>query len=479
MVQACIFPDSRRPSARPRALRSLHFSLNTPVVAIERSRRSAPRARRSPCRTLARAAPRCMLVVRSQRTGQLACFSHDEPLESDASAQIALDGALSFAESMGFLFDDDAIPELGADGPREAADSWNDLLGLAPGDLAATRRRTTTSDALETDGDDGLRRRARGRPRADRRRGARGALARGARPAAAARGGAGAGSRPATAAGSCSRNSGARRLPGRRLGATAGRSACSATSEPAPWREHESRFDALAPAACVATRQPRRSPPAAPPAARAPSRKRTPSARARTTTSASITCSNGQIEMGAARVPRGGRARAAQRAVPARARPGVRAQAALRRGRAAPAARARDRARLPRCALQSLRAPARDRAASRRRASRRSDSTTDPTFPGPWRALSNRGWAEYQLGRVDEARETFALTRKFNPVYWPALLNLGILESEQGRRPEAIQLFEAVLSQRPAPSAEVEPRPTSVWARSTSRSASGAAPSST
>ncbi len=78
----------------------------------------------------------------------------------------------------------------------------------------------------------------------------------------------------------------------------------------------------------------------------------------------------------------------------------------------------------------------------------------DPTFPGPWQALSNRGWAEYQLGRVDEARETFALARKMNPTYWPTLLNLGILESEQGRRPEAIQLFEAVISQRPPPGPE-------------------------
>jgi type IV pilus assembly protein PilF len=79
----------------------------------------------------------------------------------------------------------------------------------------------------------------------------------------------------------------------------------------------------------------------------------------------------------------------------------------------------------------------------------------DPTYPAPWRALSNRGWAEYKLGRVADARETFALARKFNPTYWPALLNLGILESEQGRRPEAIQLFEALVSQRPPPNAEL------------------------
>lgn len=79
----------------------------------------------------------------------------------------------------------------------------------------------------------------------------------------------------------------------------------------------------------------------------------------------------------------------------------------------------------------------------------------DPTFPAPWRALSNRGWAEFRLGRIAEARETFALTRKFNPTYLPALLNLGILESEQGRRPEAIQLFEAVIAQQPPPHAEI------------------------
>jgi len=122
------------PEREAKALRALHVSLNTPVVAIEDlpvgparaaiAVQDAPEARIS-----------LMLVLRSQRTGQLACFAPDELIESDASAQIALDGALSFAESMGFLFDDDAIPELGAEGPREAADSWNDLLGIEPQDL--------------------------------------------------------------------------------------------------------------------------------------------------------------------------------------------------------------------------------------------------------------------------------------------------------------------------------------------------------
>ncbi|HEY8153808.1 MAG TPA: hypothetical protein VII72_06745 [Myxococcota bacterium] len=122
------------PEREAKALRALHLSLNTPVVAIEDlpvgparaaiAVQDAPEGRAS-----------LMLVLRSQRTGQLACFAPDEMLESDVGAQIALDGALSFAESMGFLFDDDAIPELGAEGPREAADSWNDLLGIEPHEL--------------------------------------------------------------------------------------------------------------------------------------------------------------------------------------------------------------------------------------------------------------------------------------------------------------------------------------------------------
>jgi len=122
------------PEREAKALRALHASLNAPVVAIEDLPVGPARAAIA-VQDAAGGRTSLMLVLRSQRTGQLACFAPDELLESDASVQIALDGALSFAESMGFLFDDDAIPELGAEGPREAADSWNDLLGIEPQDL--------------------------------------------------------------------------------------------------------------------------------------------------------------------------------------------------------------------------------------------------------------------------------------------------------------------------------------------------------
>ena len=78
------------------------------------------------------------------------------------------------------------------------------------------------------------------------------------------------------------------------------------------------------------------------------------------------------------------------------------------------------------------------------------------TFPAPWRALANQGWAEYKLGRTDEARRTLELARDFSPSYWPALLSLGVLEMEQGRRLEAITLFKDVLEHRPNSNAAAE-----------------------
>lgn len=82
----------------------------------------------------------------------------------------------------------------------------------------------------------------------------------------------------------------------------------------------------------------------------------------------------------------------------------------------------------------------------------------DATFPSPWRALTNLGWAEYRLGRLDQAHQHLSLAVDYRPDYWPARLNLGILESERGNRAEAIQHFERVLEGKPSPLAEAEVR---------------------
>jgi Tfp pilus assembly protein PilF len=73
----------------------------------------------------------------------------------------------------------------------------------------------------------------------------------------------------------------------------------------------------------------------------------------------------------------------------------------------------------------------------------------DATFSGPWRALANKGLAEYRLGRIEEARHTLELGFEYRDDYWPTLLYLGILEAEEGRRLEGISLFRQVLEQEP------------------------------
>jgi Tfp pilus assembly protein PilF len=80
----------------------------------------------------------------------------------------------------------------------------------------------------------------------------------------------------------------------------------------------------------------------------------------------------------------------------------------------------------------------------------------DPTFPAPWRAYTNLGWAQYKLGRQAESRQALRSAIDHHPSYWPALLDLGILEAEAGRPLEALALFQRVLEIAPGAAPEAE-----------------------
>lgn len=80
----------------------------------------------------------------------------------------------------------------------------------------------------------------------------------------------------------------------------------------------------------------------------------------------------------------------------------------------------------------------------------------DPTFPTPWRALTNLGWAQFRLGLRDQARHNLELSIQYNDRHWPAQLNLGILETAEGRRLEAVALFQRALELDPGPLAVAE-----------------------
>lgn len=69
----------------------------------------------------------------------------------------------------------------------------------------------------------------------------------------------------------------------------------------------------------------------------------------------------------------------------------------------------------------------------------------DPTFATPWRALTNRGWAEFKQGKLAEARKSFERAIDFHPRYSPAHLDLAILEQQERRPLQAMRHLERAL----------------------------------
>ena len=118
------------------ALQALRRSLNSPVVTLD----SLPVGPASAAIALHPGAPddpRVTIAIRSVQSRQLVFYSADEERASFHSAGVALDAALSFAESMGFLFDDDDVEAGGDEGPRVAARLWSEFAAVAPPEIEA------------------------------------------------------------------------------------------------------------------------------------------------------------------------------------------------------------------------------------------------------------------------------------------------------------------------------------------------------
>jgi len=107
-------------------LRALRLSLNTPVVATQDlpvgPARAAIALHMEPGRGL-----QITVGVRSLAGGGVALYGFDGTV-SPAVANDALDGALSFAEGMGFLFDDDVVGNDAASNEKALA-RWNEAIG--------------------------------------------------------------------------------------------------------------------------------------------------------------------------------------------------------------------------------------------------------------------------------------------------------------------------------------------------------------
>jgi hypothetical protein len=115
--------SSKTSVAEQGRLRALRLSLNTPVVAIPELP-VGPASAGIALRDGPRGQSLC-LAVRSVRTGQLVRFMPDEDWDESGGRRLGIDAALSFAEGMGFLFDEDLMCSSEA---GESERRWAELL---------------------------------------------------------------------------------------------------------------------------------------------------------------------------------------------------------------------------------------------------------------------------------------------------------------------------------------------------------------
>jgi hypothetical protein len=128
------FPRSSAAHPDPRRFGALRVSMNSPVVSVEEIP-AGP----------ARAAivlwfeedgdPSLVVRLRSQGTGSVVDYDWDETLGAAGEMESALDAALNFAESMGFLFDEDVLSGDDSIGRGKVIEAWQAFAG-ADDDLA-------------------------------------------------------------------------------------------------------------------------------------------------------------------------------------------------------------------------------------------------------------------------------------------------------------------------------------------------------
>jgi hypothetical protein len=124
-----MFSAEERPGVPAGAsLRNLHFSMNAPVVAIEALPVGPARAAIA---LFAGEASSCVaLAVRSLRAERTVFFVSGDDLDPSGEPEIALEAGFSFAERMGFLFDEDEVESGGEADTESARERWQGFHGV-------------------------------------------------------------------------------------------------------------------------------------------------------------------------------------------------------------------------------------------------------------------------------------------------------------------------------------------------------------
>ncbi|MDH3684842.1 MAG: hypothetical protein OEP95_01380 [Myxococcales bacterium] len=111
-------------------LRGMRISLNTPVVATEELAVGPARAGLL-VHLEPDGRPNVTIGIRSLRSGEVVLYSFEGDLRAHSSLDVGIDAGLSFAESMGFLFDEDELGDGDAGAIRRCMGLWNELMGTS------------------------------------------------------------------------------------------------------------------------------------------------------------------------------------------------------------------------------------------------------------------------------------------------------------------------------------------------------------
>jgi len=123
--------DAARAESELGAIRSLHLSLNAPVIAIDELPVGPARAGVA-LRALSGGGLHLQIAIRSLRSGEVVAVASDLDVDGAPEEFAAVEAALSFAEGMGFLFDEDEVTSGEADSAEKAAALWCDLVEEVP-----------------------------------------------------------------------------------------------------------------------------------------------------------------------------------------------------------------------------------------------------------------------------------------------------------------------------------------------------------
>jgi hypothetical protein len=121
------FPRSLPLQFDESGLHSLRLALNTPILSIQELP-PGPAAAAIAIHTEKAGERALTIAVRALRGGEVVLFTLDEDLSHDGAVLGAIDGALSFAEAMGFLFDDEIETATPAERKRALA-RWREFVG--------------------------------------------------------------------------------------------------------------------------------------------------------------------------------------------------------------------------------------------------------------------------------------------------------------------------------------------------------------